>query len=272
MSPIYIGQQKHCLKCDTPLTTHDSLPVYLKGCSIKLPDFCLTCQYTLPYIHKVYCNRCGAYEACFNNCHLYTELDQNFSSLAYSEEVKEWMRAYKFEGNLNIGKALKPLLLLPVNRFLEATGQSKRFKQFSLRGLFSYSDNANSCNIVTSVPISKQRLLERGFNQASIFAEEVAASIRAPFLPLLMRQNGYEHISHMKRHEREQVVRDLYYCCPAKIKQLQYVLATKQARKVNIIIVDDIYTTGHTLRACARELKRCIKLPCSIFSITLARA
>lgn len=269
-----IGEYKHCMHCNKALTYQDAVKVYIEETKVNLPHFCLKCKYTMPYIHRVKCESCSAYKTCYDDCKQLSALKQNFSSIAYTDEVKEWLRQYKFEGNKNIGQALTPLLTLPIARFRKKINKHGPSKLKYLRGsgLFSYGANDICCNIVTSVPISRQRLITRGFNQATYFAKEVSRQLRAPYLTLMQRVNGFEHLSHLSKMEREQIVKTLYQCDKHKISKLNTWLAMQKKEEVNIIIVDDIYTTGHTVRACADVIERHINVPCHIYSITLARA
>jgi|GEM_PF-6122223 len=268
----FIGEQSYCIQCHKLLTMYDNSKVFIENINIKLTYFCLSCKYSLPYIHKVKCTICHAHQACYNSCTINQELRQNFSSVAYNDEVKELLRTFKFEGNVAAGQALSPLFLLPIARYLKETKQFSLLKKVIRRGLFSYGEGTSSYNIVTSVPISRQRLIERGFNQATFFAKHVANRLNAPFVNFLYREDGFEHISHLNKHERERVVQHLYKIKQDTIDRLNSKLSDREIKPINIIIVDDIYTTGNTLKACAKEIKRSTRFPCQIYGITLARA
>ena len=266
-----LGSVEHCIQCNSELSYEDHIPVYVDGVKMMLQHFCLNCRFNLPYIHYVHCKKCSAYKPCFNGCDNEMTLQQNFSSISYNHDIKALLQLFKFEGKIIVGEALKPLIHLAVYRYLKLTEQ-KKTNRWSIRGLFSYSGNTNCCNIVTTVPISRQRLLERGFNQASFFAEEVARLLNVRLIHLLNRVDGFEHTSHLNKHQREDVVKELYSCNFATVQQLNTILKRARFNRVNIIIVDDIYTTGHTLITCAKEIKRYIHVPCHIYGITLARA
>lgn len=269
---LNIGNFTYCLKCTKQLSLFDQMPITVYNRNIRLPYFCVQCQYELPIIHHIYCKKCSAYRECYDNCDDFEQLQQNFSCLAYSEDVKEWIRLFKFEGAMKIGEALMPLLAIAVARFRQATNQEGVRKRSIIRGLLAYSENANCCNIVTTVPISQQRLLERGFNQAAHLARYVAKDLNCPFVHLFGVSNSFEHSSHMNKQEREQAVQRKYYCNEQTMSQVIKLICKLKNKRLNIIIVDDIYTTGSTLRACSRLLQHHLGSSCNIYGVTLARA
>lgn len=120
--------------------------------------------------------------------------------------------------------------------------------------------------IVTWVPISEQRMQERGFNQAEQLARALAERHRLHCAPLLRRIRHTERQSHKSRKQRMLDLRDAFsFCNDVVVQQLISDAATYNA----ILIVDDVYTTGSTLHECARVLQDALPLP--IYSITWAR-
>jgi competence protein ComFC len=104
------------------------------------------------------------------------------------------------------------------------------------------------CNkrfIVTCVPISREHLNLRGFNQSELLAQNVSQRLGLGFVGLLDKSNHVESQVGHNRSERLQNVR-------GKIRLLGNV--TKVPSK--ILIVDDVYTTGATLEECAKVLRK----------------
>lgn len=92
-------------------------------------------------------------------------------------------------------------------------------------------------DVIVSVPINKRRFLERGYNQV----DEILKSSNIQF-ESIERVRNTEHMYRLKsRKEREQNVRNTF-----KIE--------KDYSHKNILIVDDIVTTGSTLKELEREL------------------
>nr|WP_240795421.1 ComF family protein [Aquibacillus halophilus] len=103
--------------------------------------------------------------------------------------------------------------------------------------------------IIVPIPLSEERMLERGFNQA----ESLAQLLKLPYQKPLSRVHG-EKQSKKTRKERIDSKN------PFEIKvQVSH----------PVILIDDIYTTGMTLRHAAKLLKNqgCPE----VFAFTLAR-
>lgn len=99
-------------------------------------------------------------------------------------------------------------------------------------------------DLLCAVPMSKERLAERTFNQAEMLAEELGAQLGIPCMLLLTKicENQIQH--RLSGMERKENVRGVYT-----------VTAGQQVRGKNILLCDDIITTGSTLRECAHVLK-----------------
>jgi ComF family protein len=102
-----------------------------------------------------------------------------------------------------------------------------------------------SVDVVCPVPLHPSRLSERGFNQSELLAEHLAAAIGKPLRLLLERTRATLPQVDLPRGSRAANVRDAFASRPAEVIQGQRVL-----------LVDDLFTTGATLRECARALRR----------------
>ncbi len=99
---------------------------------------------------------------------------------------------------------------------------------------------------VVPVPLHRARQRERGHNQAELIARPLAKEIGAEIKSrCLVRTKPRPDRLLLSRSERWKVVRGAY--------------ATRPGQKVDnlrILLVDDVMTTGATLDACARALKK----------------
>ena len=118
-----------------------------------------------------------------------------------------------------------------------------------------------SANVIIPVPLSRQRLLERGFNQAEIIAKAVSHSSGIPIdrSSLARKRHTPIHRVAMDNKARELTVQNAFEVARPKLI----------AGKV-ILLVDDVFTSGATASNCARVLKRSGASEVNIF--TLARA
>lgn len=115
-------------------------------------------------------------------------------------------------------------------------------------------------DIVVPVPSDKKTLRERTFNQATVISRKVSkiSGIKLEEKILKKPQHIYRQ-SHLNRKERQKNIENAYS-----------LHAQADVKDRHILLVDDIYTTGATLNACSRELKRAgaKKITC----LTIARA
>lgn len=101
---------------------------------------------------------------------------------------------------------------------------------------------------ITCVPIGKKRELMRGYNQSALLAKEIAIRLGVPFAHnLLLRLRETQPQFELKKEER---VENLKNAFGVNGKYSQKLIGK------TIIIVDDIATTGSTLRECGKVLKR----------------
>lgn len=94
---------------------------------------------------------------------------------------------------------------------------------------------------VTWVPMSPQKLRRRGYNQSELLAKAVAKELGLPAWDLLeqVRETDTQH--NLTRAQRADNVRGAYRAKSAALGK-------------RLLLVDDIVTTGATLRACAQGL------------------
>lgn len=100
--------------------------------------------------------------------------------------------------------------------------------------------------IVVPVPLHPQRERERGFNQASLLGKALATKLHLQFRDHVLKRTRYTKSQvELKGDERRKNLTDAF------------ILDTKyKIPDTNILLVDDVWTTGSTLRTCANVLKR----------------
>jgi ComF family protein len=98
--------------------------------------------------------------------------------------------------------------------------------------------------IVIPVPLHPSRLVERGYNQATLIARRLALRLDAPFRPLgLARVRDTPQQAALDREARRKNVADAF-----RVRRQESV------HDQSILLVDDVCTTGATLEACTRAL------------------
>lgn len=115
--------------------------------------------------------------------------------------------------------------------------------------------------LIVPIPLSKERKLERGFNQAEVVASNIAKTmgIAVDAHSLERRRHTHIHRMGMDQRARELSVRNAFS-----------VRRPKLIEGKDILLVDDVLTSGATASFCAKVLKKNGASKVTVF--TLARA
>ncbi|QGG58105.1 ComF family protein [Paenibacillus sp. B01] len=253
----------------------------LAGLPEELPrswsdSVCGSCRSSIPWILRIQCQVCGRPDPCGDCCRRTSAgFIRSRSAVRYTLEMRQLLARYKYRGE----EALQPWLadmLLPAYAALAAelrladrlTGRlSDRLDPDARKGKEPF-------DLVTSVPVSRQRLAERGFNQAERLAASLAVRAGLTARPLLERKEERGKMSAKTRRERLIAAEGLFEAAPeaAGILRLLAARDPERRRPLRLLIVDDIYTTGGTMDHCALALQRCSPVPIDLYGLTWARA
>lgn len=105
---------------------------------------------------------------------------------------------------------------------------------------------AGRAPILVPVPLTRARLRERGFNQADLLALALSRRTGWPIERLLRRERGGPALARLGRRERERVAARSYSINPDSLPLVN--------PHPEVLIVDDVITTGATGVACAEAL------------------
>ena len=223
-----------CIECGALVTSDTAVPI------------CEECFAEITFIESPLCLCCGLpFKAETAGDHLCGECitSKQYFSLAravgiYDKVLLEAVHRFKYNRNITTGRALGKLM----------AGHA-----FPLFDPWRY-------NLIVPVPLHPKRLRQRGFNQAVILAKELANKY-AFELALNFLQRSIDTLPqfNLGRAERHSNVKGAFS-------------VFRQARidGRNIILVDDIFTTGNTVRECARVLLEAGAKEVAV--LTLARA
>jgi len=98
-------------------------------------------------------------------------------------------------------------------------------------------------DVLTSVPLHHTRQRERGFNQSELIAEDISRIAGIPAAGLLVRNRATKQQSRLPHYKRRENVAGAF--SPA--------VGASAAGK-RILLIDDVITTGHTMKECMATL------------------
>ena len=107
-------------------------------------------------------------------------------------------------------------------------------KQFKLANL-----------LLVPVPLYKTKFKERSFNQAELLVKNISSEIGLAYADILTKIKKTKSQTELSFNERQGNVKDVFQC------QDKGIIKNK-----NILLVDDVITTGATLQECAKVLKQ----------------
>ena len=192
-------------------------------------DICPWCRDTITYVEEPTCVKCGKvldddreYCAdCMKTEHVY---DQAVSLYEYSDGIKQSIYRFKYH-----------------NKQEYADIYAKEIAQRC--GIVI---NAWNPDVMIPVPIHASKLKKRGYNQAELIANSLSEIMGIPVdNDCIVRVKKTIPMKELNNIER--------------IKNLQnaFQINHNGIRYSKVLIVDDIYTTGATIDACAKCLKEC---------------
>lgn len=101
-----------------------------------------------------------------------------------------------------------------------------------------------AADLLLPMPLSRQRLQQRGYNQALVLARQLAPAKTAPDLLLRLRDTPAQ--SALPRAERLRNVRGAFAVEPLRLAEL---------RGKRVVLLDDVMTSGASLFAAAQALR-----------------
>jgi len=207
-----------CLSCDERLLVGDEV-------------FCDTCRSCFEFISHPYCELCGApvtgklhEEGCCSNCPAPpVHFTRARAALLYQGAVAEGVIAFKFMRRVEVGELLARILFV----FLKNEMGDVTFDG------------------IVPVPLHFWRFHKRGYNQAEVMGKVLSDLMNIPLLPeALRRRRATKPQSRLAHSERMANVGDAFEIAFAQ-----------PIRGAHVLLLDDVYTTGSTLNACAKVLK-----------------
>lgn len=179
---------------------------------LKSGDICLDCERKLPYTRG---------DSIVQKLPF---VDKCVSPLYYKDDVRLSVHRYKFRGCAAYSRRYGELMSACVENNLDC----------------------GRIDVISWIPLSRQRLRTRGYDQARLIAEEMSRRLGIACVPTLkkIRNNKAQSLSRDAKQRRENV------------SGVYAVADGVQLEGKRVLLVDDVVTTGSTLSEGARMLRR----------------
>jgi len=209
------------------------------GCGSWGKWLCDSCLKAIPFLKEPFCPFCGKPQpqwgtcpSCANEPHAL----EGIISVAYFEgPIQKAVHLLKYRGRTALAYPLAELMASWL------------------------SQNHLKADAIIPVPLHPQRLHERGYNQSALLAENLSKKLGIPLLNGALERIRYTRPQvGLSALERKENVKGAFRADPLKV-----------AGK-DLILVDDVCTTGATLEECGFALKQA--RAGRIWGLTLARA
>jgi len=219
----------HSKTGSTPIPLHHPHPRAILG------SLCRTCLRKIPWIIRIACPTCGRPDPC-GDClrSAHPPYMRCRCAVRYDDSMKEMLATYKYRG----AERLEPVLAAILAASLERLGREEQALE-----------PASFFHRITAVPLSLERMQQRGFNQAEKLARRLSSWYGVPYTEMLVRRVHTDKQSQKSRRGRVQDLKGIFE--PLQTSMLE---PSEPQRPMNILLVDDVYTTGSTMRECASAL------------------
>jgi len=209
------------------------------GCGREGDFICYSCRRSLPQIIPPLCPRCGKPQPsgilCPSCVGWGARIDGIRSPFRFDGVMRQAIYQLKYK---NLRALAAPLAKL-LNDYL--------------------GTNPVSGEVLVPVPLHQKRLRERGYNQSSLLAQELGKLTKLPVVDncLIRQRHALPQARTSTVDERRSNVADAFTCCDHRLRDKQ------------VLLIDDVSTSGATLDACAAALKATGTT--SVWGLVLAR-
>lgn len=174
-------------------------------------------------IFPISCPICRSFTSENSFCHncfdtLEPKFEEDIIYLADYQQLERAIKALKFAGRRDIAAPIGQKLAI----YIEKIGWP--------------------IDVVVPVPLHIKRQRQRGYNQAEEIAKHLAKTLKKPLISALVRHKETKKQSELSKNERQ-------------INVIGAFKSVKDTFDLNILLVDDVLTTGNTLKECLKVIK-----------------
>lgn len=188
---------------------------------------CFKCSEKFKNLKSKRCQKCGRVINRDGKCRICNEkgniyFDKGFSVFIYKGEIRESVKRFKYSGLYRYGDVYGKIM--------------RDFAKNNIEMKYDY---------ITGVPLHISKFISRGYNQSDILARFLGKAFGIESKSLLKRVKNTKPQNNMDRLNRRKNIKNAF-----KMKK------NAEVKGKDILIVDDIFTTGATINECAKVLKR----------------
>lgn len=119
-------------------------------------------------------------------------------------------------------------------------------------------------DFITSVPPDPRRKKQRGFDHTQLIAKQLARKMNTHYISLLKK--NYQSDAQAKQASKKQRLEN----ATGRVSLRDDVLDTQQFKNKHVLLIDDVCTTGSTLRECMQHLSALsTTCTCAVFCIRI---
>ncbi len=222
---------EYCLGCYRTIEKEKFLPFVCQNCFSKIEIsnfvFCPICRKPIPIIYKKN-KKIYHIQPCYHSQKKYLSW-LGAATFFDNQIIKNLIENYKYKFLKNIYLTLSTILLI----YLEKTHLKEIIKKEGWS--------------IVPIPLYSRRKKWRGFNQSELIAKEISNYLKIDYLPnILNKVKPTKEQALLSLEERITNIKDAFQVN----KKNRNIL-----RKRKIIILDDVFTSGATLKEAAKILK-----------------
>jgi competence protein ComFC len=217
------------------------VPPRCGGCGQWGERFCDLCLGNVNTIEEPICQICGdpiissSRSICYRCDSIKRKFDRIRSWAYYEGPLKKAIQKLKYKNDIGLANILaNPLTAL-------------------------FKDLDWQIDLITAVPLDQERLSKRGYNQAALLSMPLAWNTGTPFNPeaLIKRFPTRPQVG-LSEEDRLKNVSDVFSSKPENVEGK------------NVLVIDDVVTTGATMDACSKALKASGAV--TVYGLSLARS
>lgn len=230
---------RRCLMCGD-FTQSDGSNEYTFS-ALSKPSLCGACWHQIAFITKPYCLNCSAPlafdgDACFSCVDKEFSFDTAHAVLIYNDTSKTMITRFKHAGQAGYVRLFAPWMRKVALDVLRDQYIGNR------------TMGANRWDGLVAVPLHPFRFFSRGFNQASLLAGHLKLTVSNEQIPLikgaLKRVRHTASQGHQSPEDRKKNIRHAI------------IANADMVNGKDLLLIDDVMTTGATLHECAAVLKK----------------